>query len=497
MEKLITQISDVIDINNPDEINKEEINLDDLVSIIYNFDYSEKIRLKAFNFYYLQFNEDVMEIVNKLTIMYMLSKTKLIESFIKKICRKSVISFHYKLELAKNFENYKILDEIIQLSFSEVAIPCMIEAIYVLMKSKKYITNSKKYFCKVINNQDIEVHYRYKTILSIESRLDKSKDYIKDIMLSFIRYPDNSIRYKILAGQYLLQKYDLEDLFEEIQKYLVSFMTDNELDYNIRADVADVLLHMGDESAKSLARDIIILLGRRLGNVRTVFENNENVHHHSIEKSALKILEFLNNTPIPKDIKELQFPAIKKLILDVTSEKDLELVEVSLNRIDIDRAIYGNFGNTLAGILQILWKYIQSHKYKDELIKRLIEELVDMSGKCSTGYAYRLLNVLSGFDDFSIRISWEDQIAGNLMGRLNAFIKNIKDVKYKENIIVEMHLNKDGEITNRSNFRKLFREKLPQIKEEMYEEFKDYMDDSEFDLYLRRAVSKYEGHDFI
>ena len=86
---------------------------------------------------------------------------------------------------------------------------------------------------------------------------------------------------------------------------------------------------------------------------------------------------------------------------------------------------------------------------------------------------------------------------GNLMGRLNAFIKNIKDVKYKENIIVEMHLNKDGEITNRSNFRKLFREKLPQIKEEMYEEFKDYMDDSEFDLYLRRAVSKYEGHDFI
>ena len=48
MEKLITQISDVIDINNPDEINKEEINLDDLVSIIYNFDYSEKIRFESF-----------------------------------------------------------------------------------------------------------------------------------------------------------------------------------------------------------------------------------------------------------------------------------------------------------------------------------------------------------------------------------------------------------------------------------------------------------------
>ena len=45
-------------------------------------------------------------------------------------------------------------------------------------------------------------------------------------------------------------------------------MLDNELDYNIRADVADVLLNLGDEKTKSLARDVIILLGRRLGNVR-------------------------------------------------------------------------------------------------------------------------------------------------------------------------------------------------------------------------------------
>ena len=62
---------------------------------------------------------------------------------------------------------------------------------------------------------------------------------------------------------------------------------------------------------------------------------------------------------------------------------------------------------------------------------------------------------------------------------------------------MEMQLNSDSQITDRSNFRKLFLSKLPLIKEDMYDEFKEFMDDSEFDLYLRRAVSKYEGHNFI
>ena len=497
VKNLITKINDLtIDTYK----KEEEIDIDNLGKIIENFDYEEDFRLKAFNFYYIKFEEEIVEFINKLSMMFLLSKSKLIESFIIRICRDSIIPFNLKLELAKNFENASVLDEVIQLSFSRVAVPCIIEAIFVLMRSKKYIKKSKKYFCKIVNNRELECHYRYKTILSIEIKVKKSlqKLFLKDIMTSFIRCKTNNIRYRILAGQYLLQKCKTNNnIKDEILLYLKEFMLDDELDYNIRADVADVLLNLGDEKTKSLARDIIILLGGRLGNVRTVFENAENVHHHDIEESALKMLEFLNNAPIPKDIKNDDFKTIKETILEEVRKEDKELVEVSLNRIDVDRAIYGNFGNTLSGIVLILWRYIHIHKYKDELIKRLIEELVDMSGKCSTGYAYRLLNVLSGFGDFSIRISWEDQIAGNLMGRLNAYIREIKDEKFKENVILEMQLNNDSQITDRSNFRKLFLSKLPLIKEDMYEEFKEYMDDGEFDLYLRRAVSKYEGHDFI
>jgi hypothetical protein len=63
---------------------------------------------------------------------------------------------------------------------------------------------------------------------------------------------------------------------------------------------------------------------------------------------------------------------------------------------------------------------------------RLLEELIEMSGTCSSGFASRLVNVISGFGDFNITISWKDQIIANFSGRLNARINNIHNLKMDE-----------------------------------------------------------------
>ena len=66
--------------------------------------------------------------------------------------------------------------------------------------------------------------------------------------------------------------------------------------------------------------------------------------------------------------------------------------------------------------------------------KRLLEELEEMSGTCSSGFASRLVNVISGFGDFKLTISWRDQIIANFTGRLNARARDItNDDKMKEN----------------------------------------------------------------
>ena len=120
-----------------------------------------------------------------------------------------------------------------------------------------------------------------------------------------------------------------------------------------------------------------------------------------------------------------------------------------------------------------------------------------MHNKCSSGYAFRLVNTLSGYCEHAIRISWADQIAGNLSGRLNAMIRNIEDPEYQELVLTELCLNTDSSISKRPNFLKFFRTAIPQLREALWSDFESDMTDTEFDLYLRRAIVQYEGHDWI
>jgi hypothetical protein len=173
------------------------------------------------------------------------------------------------------------------------------------------------------------------------------------------------------------------------------------------------------------------------------------------------------------------------------------MVHIALNRIQVDQQLYSQYAISLQGILLRVLTFCNTHEHKDELLKRMIEELIDMHDKCSSGYAFRLVNTLSGYCEHAIRISWADQIAGHLSARLNMMIRNIKDEDYQEAVMTELCLNTDADISSRANFLEFLRKALPEIREAMWEDFEDDMTDSEFDLYLRRAVVKYEGHEWL
>ena len=221
-----------------------------------------------------------------------------------------------------------------------------------------------------------------------------------------------------------------------------------------------------------------------------------------------------------------------------------------MNRIYIDRSLY--LGSTLSIIFVKTWSYIQENEFKLEMIKRLLEELEEMSGTCASGFLSRLVNCLSGFGDLQITISIEDQLIANFIGRLNAYSrkilnkdspfyneklydilellmyenniifncknykenkkiqKNIKNIIdsylegergekisnaveiFSENVINEMTINVN-KYADRRYFSLFFRTYLPSLRQELYEEFREFMTDFEFDLCIRKAISTYEG----
>jgi len=370
--------------------------------------------------------------------------------------------------------------------------------------------------------------------------------------------------YRILSGQYLLQHCEInDDIKTEIQEIILSFANEIEMDYNLRADAADTLMGLGTDEYKIKGREIIMLLGRIGGDAKTVFYNAQNVHTDEIEKSVYEILEYLLLYPTLKiNNIQIDFDYIEKEIKQIETNKNTQKdeINISLNRIKLDRTLYSKFNNTLSNVLIKVWSYIIGHKDKEQLIIRLLEELVDMSGTCSSGYLSRLVNVLSGFDDkFNIRISFEDQIISNFNGRLNAFVKKIMNdnspfYKEKLNDVVELYINSNkvlkseiikqivtseyltdlppmkkiiekyltdnreqkindsielfsentinemmldsSKFKDRQNFLLFFRTYLPILKEELYKEFTEFVDDTDFDLYMRKAISSYEGINF-
>ena len=432
----------------------------------------------------------------------------------------------------------------------------------------------------------IECDYRYKTILSLEKNITNYKFFIKNACLDFLANIENRILYRILASQYLLQNCDVSEKLKYIQDIVLSFATDNDLDYNLRADAADTLLNLGSDDYKKQARDIITCLGKIGGNNKTIFDNSQNVHVTEIEKSVSEILQIIIITPLLKiddnylDINyiELQLNKILKekkcnnscknniLNKDVktfcspeceTQSNKENKINVSINRIKLDRALYSN--STLINIFVKLWCYIQLSEFKDEMIKRLLEELEDMSGTCSSGFLSRLVNVISGFDEkINLKISWQDQIISNFVARLNYLaqkILNIDSPFYKEklNDVIELFINSNDKIKNhiissmpinkqenptmnsiiqeflkthgetkiqhcvevfsenvlnemmidchkyskRQNFLLFFRTYISSIREELFEEFKNYVTHTEFDLHIRKAISSYEGVNFM
>ena len=608
---------------------------------ILDFSIDNETRLELYLKYFRNEEEkgnknNSLELLNRIISMYQFSGSRNIEKFMKMLIENNELSRIFQLEVAKGLllfneeeekieptdsveeieikrENnervkernilrqnlgYESLDYVCErLKGSDVSTPCQLEAIIMLMKCQKYRDNSDKYFRILINDQNIDCDYRYNCILSLEkSGVYDSQFFIHNACLDFVREDKNRTIYRILAGQYLLQHFEKVEKVEKenstensklVQDILIGFATDNDLDYNLRADAADTLLSLGNGEYKNQARDIIMCLGRIGGNNRTIYDNAQNVHASSIEKSVNDVLQQLCTIVPILEINRVQidYDYVYHEIEDILKEKHFtcdkvcknnnseeikfcgnecqkqfekeDKIRIALNRIKMDRVLYTNFNNTLSNIFVRLWSYIVESEYKDEMVQRLLEELEEMSGTCSSGFASRLVNVISGFDEeLTIRISIEDQIVANFSGRLNAraqrildkdspfyteklndilelyinsheklknnIIKRIRKGEYltelppMKDIIVEyLKLDRETKIQNciedfsenvlcemmvnsnkyesRQNFSLFFRTYLSEIREELSKEFEGMITETEFDLCIRRAISSYEG----
>ncbi len=169
----------------------------------------------------------------------------------------------------------------------------------------------------------------------------------------------------------------------------------------------------------------------------------------------------------------------------------IDAVGYSLTRILLDNALYSKYNYTLANILCRVWCFIKGHRHEEELMKRMEEELQDARGLCSSGHAYRILNVLSGFCEVSIGISIEDDFKSKVYKYMNEYLMNHPDEEFADRVLLEM-TTKSTSHMDRGEYRRFVYEALTAITPKLHEEFKDDMDAVDFSIYMRKAMLQYD-----
>lgn len=567
--------------------NTEDETLDLLSRIISMYKYTG---LKSFvNFLFSLTKSDIVSPLLRVEAAYGLSnyreQPETIEPWDDKQTRKAKEENNIEIQV-RNEEHIKRGYEALNNSCSvlgKLSFAYRTQVISCLIQSHHYQEECMVYFLNAIEDLNIDCKFRYNFILSLECLKD-TDNFVRKGCVEILYEGENPILYRILAAQYLLTKFyktndedeSCRNISVQIQYQVSHIMLDEKTEYNLRADCADLLLNLGSEDMQKQAKKTILSLGGILDKDRTIFDNAQNVHTKDIEESVSNILSKL--TSIYQSNKDIEFAtiviAIYKAGYDsgflkcqkephneidcheckIKAEKKVR-IDDSLDRIKFDRKQYTLSLLTLQHVLKSLWSYILESEHKEELTKRLLEELDDMSGTCSSGFASRLANVLSGYDfDYSIKISFDDQLVSNFVGRMNAriakmhvpnspflttrkfdMIENyirsnlgLKDTLIKEVIssgkdkptmrdCAVMYLEKEPEsklenalyhfydnvisemaietykAEDKPNFLLFVLVYLDEVRNELYEEFKEYMTDTEFDNAIRKAISVYEG----
>lgn len=512
--------------NTEDEIILENdfssLDSDDLLKEFFNGDNDIQIRIYALETLANKNIDLCYESVNKITSMFSFSPNTIFRNLIKTIVKNSSLNLTIKIECARamyddkcdienRYECFHIISKIMRnIPFdhpTSVPIPLQIDIVRTLMETFTYYNDTFDILSNIVTNKNLECEYRYKTILGIQKDNSRKfiQQYLNDIYVCFFKHSDTFIRYKILAAQYILQNFKkgifkpeyIKDITNEVESGIIAFATDTTLDYNLRADAADLLVRLGSPTSKETGKEIIMLLGRNPEGISTVYNNRQNVHDDDIDNSIRKFILFLSSLRVDViDGKHVSFEDAKREILTIeTSKENSDLVKSSLLRISLDQTIYDG-GQTLQSIFNKIWRLILTHEYSELLKTRMVEELVDMANTCSSGHISRIVNVLCGFEiegeTFSIEIGWKKQIQSNLIGRLTKKIKDIKDENTRDTILEEMSVS--GDISTKKELSTFFRENLLPIRDELYNEFVGgkYVCDDDFEEYFRSAITFFE-----
>lgn len=281
------------------------------------------------------------------------------------------------------------------------------------------------------------------------------------LAISIFQFPEdysNKPRIRTRALRYIYshrKKYRNSPNLETLSRAGISMFDEFRRSNNLEGmrEIADIMTEFtqGNDNLLDRIREVDVNVVQPT-NIRqsskSVYTDSQNVHNSKINQTVIKTLENLfakyENFIILEGNDDKQKFEHKVYILHniggilVSKHPDkTEMINSSIEYIKTSTAIFGHRELGLIDGFIALWFWIGEHKHRDELEKRLLEEIKEMNGMCTTGHIARLMNVMQGFteeESLSIRISNRDQCFAAVRQFLTKELKDCRD----ETVISEM-----------------------------------------------------------
>ena len=116
-----------------------------------------------------------------------------------------------------------------------------------------------------------------------------------------------------------------------------------------------------------------------------------------------------------------------------------------------------------------------------------------MADTCSSGHTWRFVNVLSVYEGDILKISWDDQIKANIVGRMSARIRDIEDDSLKD--LVALGSMEHAEPEEARAFQEFADTALAGIYHELRKEFVvdgGHVPLDEFETFFKDGASRYK-----
>jgi hypothetical protein len=177
-----------------------------------------------------------------------------------------------------------------------------------------------------------------------------------------------------------------------------------------------IMLDLNSEVCQTYLREYYPFHFTNENRHRTIYEDSQNIHNHTLHESLLKCLEEIEEIyeDKKKEIEEINYKEeIKKNMITTSYQQMNHMCETTQN--------YGNLNINFPKALKTIWYLVRDRENRDDILRIMETEFLDSKEMCYTGFIGRLVNSIMGMNILksSLEISKTDQIIGRYI-----YVKN-------------------------------------------------------------------------